>query len=70
MWIFWFDLQSYRVAVQERDQNSKRWMASVRIFFSKYDFEAVLATFFCYDYKAVAFEAVEKITIDRKDYHA
>ena len=45
-------------------------MASVRIFFSKYDFEAVLATFFCYDYKAVAFEAVEKITIDRKDYHA
>ena len=57
------------MAVQERDQNSKRWVASVRIFFNKHDFEAVLATFFCYDYKVNAFEAVEKITIDRKDYH-
>ena len=36
---------------------------------SKNDFEAVLATFFCYDYGAKAFEAVQKIATDRKEYH-
>ena len=35
----------------------------------KNDFEAILATFYCYDYGANASEAVQKIAIDKKDYH-
>ena len=37
-------------------------------FFSENDFEAVLPTFCCYDYSANASKAIEKITIDQKDY--
>ena len=33
------------------------------------DFEAVLATFCCYDYGANASEAVRKIATYQKDYH-
>ena len=36
---------------------------------SENDFEAVLATFCCYDYGANASEAVQKIATDQKDYH-
>ena len=36
---------------------------------SKNDFEAVLATFCCYDYGANASEALQKIATDQKDYH-
>ena len=35
---------------------------------SENDFEAVLATFCCYDHGAKASEAVQKITIDQKEY--
>ena len=38
-------------------------------FLSENDFEAVLATFCCYDYGANASEAVLKIATDQKDYH-
>ena len=38
-------------------------------FLSEDDFEAVLATFCCYDYGANSSEAVEKIATDQKDYH-
>ena len=37
-------------------------------FVSESDFEAVLASFCCYDYDVNASEAVEKITVDQKDY--
>ena len=33
------------------------------------DFEAVLAIFCCYDYGANAFEAVQQIATNQKDYH-
>ena len=36
---------------------------------SENDFEAVLATFCCYDYGANASKAVQKIVTDQKDYH-
>ena len=36
---------------------------------SENDFEAILATFCCYDYGANASEAVQKIATDQKDYH-
>ena len=36
---------------------------------SENDFEAVLATFCCYDYGANASEAVPKIATDQKDDH-
>ena len=32
------------------------------------NFEAVLTTFYCYDYSANASEAVQKIATDQKDY--
>ena len=38
-------------------------------FISENDFEAVLATFCCYEYGSNASEAVQKITADQKDYH-
>ena len=38
-------------------------------FFSENDFEAVVATFCCYDYGANASEAIERIATDQKDYH-
>ena len=37
-------------------------------FLIEIDFEAVLATFRCYDYGANASEAVQKIATDQKDY--
>ena len=36
---------------------------------SENDFEAVLATFCCFDYRTNASEAVQKIATDQKDYH-
>ena len=36
---------------------------------SENDFEAVLATFYCYDHGAKASEAVHKIPAEEKDYH-
>ena len=38
-------------------------------FLSENAFEAVLATFCCYDYGANASEVVQKIAVDQKDYH-
>ena len=37
-------------------------------FLNKSDFEAVLATFWCYDYGVNASEAVQKMATDQKDY--
>ena len=36
---------------------------------SENDFEAVLATFCCYDYGSNASEGVQKIATGQKDYH-
>ena len=36
--------------------------------FSENDFEALLATFCCYDHCAEASEAVQKIATDQKEY--
>ena len=36
---------------------------------SENDFEPVLANFCCYNYGANAFEAVQKIATDQKEYH-
>ena len=38
-------------------------------FLSEDKLETVLAIFCCYDYNANAFEAVEKMATDEKDYH-
>ena len=35
---------------------------------SETDFEAVLGAFCCYDYSAKAFEVVQKIATDQKEY--
>ena len=36
---------------------------------NKNDFEAVLASFCCYEYDVIVSEAVQKIPTDQKDYH-
>ena len=38
-------------------------------FHNENDFEAASATFCYYDYGANAFQAVEKVATDQKDYH-
>ena len=38
-------------------------------FLSESEFEAVLATFCCYDYGVKASEAVERIATNQQDYH-
>ena len=53
-----------------RNTSKQRKMAAFREdFLSEDEFEAVLATFCCYDYGANASEAVEKIATDQNDYH-
>ena len=37
-------------------------------FHNENDFEAVLTTFYCYDYGVNASEAVQKMATDKKDY--
>ena len=37
-------------------------------FVSENEFEVVLSTFCCYDYRVNASEAVERIVADQKDY--
>ena len=39
-------------------------IAFIEDFFSEDDFEPVSVTFYCYDYGANCYEAVEKITTD------
>ena len=55
-----------------RTENTSKQQKMVAFFeelLSENDFEAVLATFCCYDYGANASEAVQKIATDQKDYH-
>ena len=56
------------MAVLRKRQNSEKWWLCEEPL-SENDFEAVLATFCCHDYVANAFEAVQKIATDQKDYH-
>ena len=63
--IFSFGLEISGVAVQRKAE--KKWYLCEELL-SKNDFEAVLATFCCYDYGAHASEAVQKIITDQKDY--
>ena len=44
-------------------------VAFVSNYLDENHFEAVLLTFCCYDYGAHAFEAVQKISTNQKDYH-
>ena len=66
--IFSLELKIFGAAIQRIHQNIKKWWLCEELF-SENDFEAVLATFCCYDYGANASEAVQKIATDQKDYH-
>ena len=65
--IFSLELEISGVAVQSIHQNSKKCDFCLELL-SKNDFEAVLATFCCYDHGAKASEEVQKIATDQKDY--
>ena len=54
--------------VQRIHQNSKKWWLCEELS-GENDFEAVLATLYCYDYGGNASESVQKIATDLKDYH-
>ena len=58
------ELEMSVVAVQRIHENSKKWC----FLLNEKDFEAVLATFCCYDYGTNTSEAVQNIAIDQKDY--
>ena len=68
MLIFLFELEICGVTVLRIHQNSKKGGFCEELL-SENDFEAVLATFYCYDYGANASEAVQKIATNQKDYH-
>ena len=55
------------MAVQSIHQNSKNGNFCEELLI-KDDFEAVLATFCCYDHGAEASEAAQKIATDQKEY--
>ena len=57
------------MTVQGIQQNFFEQAAFSEDFLHKNDFEAVLATLCCYDYRINASEAVQNIVIDQKDYH-
>ena len=61
--IFSFELKISGVAVQRIHQYSEKWWLLLNYF------EAVLPTFYCYDYGANTFEAVQNIAADQKDHH-
>ena len=63
--IFSLELEISGVAVQGIHQNSEKWWFCEELL-SENDFEAVLATFCCYDYGANASDAVQKIAADQK----
>ena len=63
--IFLFELEISGVAVQRIHQKSKE-CSFCEDLLSENDFEAVLATFCCYDYGVNAFEVVQKIATDQK----
>ena len=65
--IFLLELEISGVAVQSIHQNSEKCDFCLELL-SKNDFEAVLATFCCYDHGAKASEEVQKIATDQKDY--
>ena len=65
--IFSLELEIFGVAVQRIHQNSENWWLCEELL-NENDIEAVLVTFCCYHYGASASEAVQKITIDQKDY--
>ena len=59
--VYWLQLESSGVAVQEIHRNSEKTVLTVRIFF--------FFIFRCYCYSAKASEAVVKIATNEKDYH-
>ena len=59
--VYWLQLESSGVAVQEIHRNSEKAVLTVRIFF--------FFIFRCYCYSAKASEAVVKIATNEKDYH-
>ena len=65
--IFSLELEISGVAVKSIHQNSEKWWLLEGIAQWK-RFEAVLATFCCYDHGAKASKAVQKIATDKKEY--
>ena len=68
LFIFSLEVEISGVAAQRIHQNSEKWWLCEELL-SENIFEAVLATFCCYDYGACASEAVPKIATDQKDHH-
>ena len=65
--IFFLELEISGVAVEGIHQTATNGDFCFELL-SKNDFEAVLVTFCCYDHGAKAFEEVQKIATDQKEY--
>ena len=67
--IFFFELEIYGMVllgIHQNNENDSFYCSFSEIFLSENHFAAVLATF-CYEYRANASEAAEKITTNQKD---
>ena len=67
MLIFLLELEISGVATEIIHQSSKK-CSFCESLLNENDFEAVLATFCCYDYGVNASEAVQEIATNQKDY--
>ena len=66
-WYFRLNLKYLGWPYREFIKTVKKWWLCEELL-SETDFEANLTTFCCYSYGANAFEAVQKISTDQKDY--
>ena len=67
-WYFRLNLKYLGWPYREFIKTVKKWWLCEELL-SETNFEANLTTFCCYGYGANAFEAVQKISTDQKDYH-
>ena len=67
-WYFCLDLKDLRWPYRDDFKTGKNGSFCMELF-SENHFEAVLATFCCYDCGANGPKAVQKISRDQKDYH-
>ena len=65
--IFSLERKISGVTVQGIHQNIKKWQLCEELL-SENDFEAVLATSYCYEYGGNASEPIQEIATDQKDY--
>ena len=68
LFIFLLELEISRIARKRLHEISKKWWLCEELL-SENNFEAVLATFWCFDYCVNPSETAQKMAADEKDDH-